>query len=84
MSEKKPVIDVDSVQRMANEICNDYRALLRKEHYEILKRIKEDKDKRIINEEIVQELLHNLSLLEYRNDETWGNLHPIIRPLVDF
>jgi energy-coupling factor transporter ATP-binding protein EcfA2 len=82
LSEKKIIIDIESVNRMANEIRNDYRALLRPKHYEILNRTKKDKEKRIVNEEIVQELLHNLSLLEYRNDETWGDVHPIVKPLL--
>lgn len=83
LSKKKTNIDIESVHRMANEIRNDYRALLRPEHYKILKQTKKDKEKRIVNEEIVQELLHNLSLLEYRNDETWTDVHPIVKPLLE-
>lgn len=82
LSEKKTAIDIEDIRRMANEIRNDYRALLREEHYKILNQVKNDKEKRIVNEEIVQELLHNLSLLEYRNDEIWGDVHPIVRPLL--
>ncbi|MFH0774483.1 MAG: hypothetical protein V2A53_03170 [bacterium] len=83
LTKKKDVIDLESVHRMANEIRNDYRALLKPEHYDTLKRLKEDKTKKIMNEETVQELLHNLSLLEYRNDETWGDVHPIVKPLLE-
>ncbi|MEW6097422.1 MAG: hypothetical protein AB1567_13025 [bacterium] len=83
LSEKKTNINIESVGRMANEIRNDYRALLRPEHYKILNQIKKDKEKRIVSEEIVQGLLHNLSLLEYRNDETWGDIHPIVKPLLE-
>lgn len=75
-------IDLESVERMANEIRNDYRALLQKKHYRILQKTQKDEEKRIVNEEVVQELLHNLSLLEYRNDETWGDVHPIVKPLL--
>ena len=83
LTKKKDVIDLESVHRMANEIRNDYRALLKPEHYDTLKRLKEDKTKKIMNEETVQELLHNLSLLEYRNDETWGDVHPIVKSLLE-
>lgn len=83
LSEKKTNIDIESVGKMANEIRNDYRALLQPKHYEILKQIKKDKEKRIVNEDIVRELLHNLSLLEYHNDETWGDVHPIVKPLLE-
>ncbi|MBI5207679.1 MAG: hypothetical protein HY934_07805 [Candidatus Firestonebacteria bacterium] len=83
LSENKNIIDIESVRKMASEIRNDYRSLLRQKHYKILKQIKEDKDKKIVNEETTQELLHNLSLLEYRNDETWGDIHPIVKPLLE-
>lgn len=83
LTKKKEAIDLESVHRMANEIRNDYRALLRPEHYQTLKQVSEDKAKRIMNEEIIQELLHNLSLLEYRNDDTWGDVHPIVKSLLE-
>jgi hypothetical protein len=82
LSEKKNVIDISHVRRMVNEIRNDYISILQNKHYEILNKIKEDKDKRIVNEETVQEVLHNLSLLEYRNDDIWANVHPIVKPLL--
>jgi hypothetical protein len=53
-------------------------SLIEMETY-LLKKIKR---KEFVNEDIVQELLHNLSLLEYRNDETWGDVHPIVKPLL--
>jgi len=82
LSGDKERIDLESVERMANEIRNDYRALLQPKHYRVLQQTQKDKEKRIVNEEVVQELLHNLSLLEYRNDETWGDVHPIVKPLL--
>jgi hypothetical protein len=30
----------------------------------------------------VREVLHNLSLLEYANDERWCDVHPIVMPLL--
>ncbi|MDI6792725.1 MAG: hypothetical protein QME81_07660 [bacterium] len=83
LSQEKIVIDVESVRTIANEIRNDYRALLREEHYKTLNLIKKDNEKKIVNDEITQELLHNLSLLEYRNGETWGDVHPIVASLLE-
>ena len=34
------------------------------------------------NEDAVREVLHNLSLLEYANDERWCDVHPIVLPLL--
>ncbi|MFQ5456264.1 MAG: hypothetical protein ACE5EA_08695 [Nitrospirota bacterium] len=80
---KKTVIDQDIIKRVVREIQNDYRIMLREEQYEILKMVNGDEEKkRIVNDRIGQELLHNLSLLEYRNDEVWVDVHPIVRHLL--
>jgi len=76
------IIDAASVHMAANEIRNDYRVMLREDQYQMLAKINVDKDKKVINHEIVQQLLHNLSLLEYRNDDSWADVHPIVKPLL--
>lgn len=82
LTSKEGIIDLANIHRAANEIRNDYRAVLREDQYQMLKKINEDKEKRVTNNEIVRQLLHNLSLLEYRNDESWVDVHPIVKPLL--
>lgn len=80
--DKKQMIDVVDITKAANEIRRDYQVMLRPEQYNLLNRINEDKEKKPVNEEVVRSCLHNLSLLEYRNDEVWVDVHPIVKPLL--
>lgn len=79
--EKRGQITDAMVDAVAAEIRNDFRAALRSEHYEALRRC--SLSHRVINEVTVQEALHNLSLLEYKNTDEWCDVHPIARPLLD-
>ncbi len=36
----------------------------------------------MVNNEVVQTLLHNLALLEYRNNDVWVDVHPIVKPIL--
>ena len=40
-------------------------------------------DKALSNEEEIRDLLHNISLLEYADDEPWRDVHPVVLPLVE-
>jgi hypothetical protein len=40
-------------------------------------------NKAINNDEAHRALLHNLSMLQYRNDDVWYDVHPIVVPLID-
>lgn len=73
-------ISVEMVEGVAAEIRSDFRALLQAEHYELLRRAGAEKE--VINEPAVVEVLHNLSLLEYRNAQDWCDVHPIVKPLL--
>lgn len=81
-SSNKKVIDLTNIHQVVNEIRNDYRVMLREEQYQMLTKINDDKEKRVTNNEIVRQLLHNLSLLEYRNADSWVDVHPIVKPLL--
>jgi hypothetical protein len=74
-------ITVKMVDNAASEIRNDFRALLLPEHYEALRTAAEKHT--VVNSQTKQEILHNLSLLEYHNDEDWSDAHPIVKPLLD-
>jgi hypothetical protein len=73
-------ITTEIVRRVAAEIGNDFRRLLLPEHYEALRKARVTKQ--ITPDETVRQLLENLSLLEYRNDDTWCDAHTIVRSLL--
>jgi hypothetical protein len=81
LSRGQKVIDESSVQAAITEIHNDYQALLEPRHYQTLRRYHQSKW--LVNEDEVREVLHNLSLLEYANDERWCDVHPIVLPLLE-
>jgi hypothetical protein len=81
LSRGQKVIDESSVQAAITEIRNDYQALLEPRHYQTLRRYHQSKW--LVNEDEVREVLHNLSLLEYANDERWCDVHPIVLPLLE-
>ena len=74
------VIDEAAVAGAARRRRNDYQVLLTSEQLELLGRIR--RTKRVENDEAYRALLHNLSALEYRNDEVWYDVHPVVRPLL--
>lgn len=76
-------VELQDVERAANKVRNVYRTLLTAEHYRELWRVQHDPRKQQTNSPISQELIHNLSLLEYRNDDSWWDVHPIVAPLLE-
>ena len=76
-----PRIDVDNVERAARRKRVDYQVLLTRDQLELLKQVASDK--RIENDEEHRSLLHNLSVLEHRNDEVWHDVHPLVVKLLD-
>ncbi|MGV3724255.1 MAG: hypothetical protein ACO1SX_25450 [Actinomycetota bacterium] len=69
------------VDAVAAEIRSDFRAALGSAHYKKLRECATKHD--CMNDAAVQEVLHNLALLEYRNAEDWCDVHPIVRPLLE-
>jgi len=59
----------------------DYQALLRPGHYEALRERR--RDKTLVNDETVRDLLYNQSLLEYANGDAWCDVHPVVWPLLE-
>lgn len=81
LSQGREAIDEESVHKVIADVRNDYQALLTQQHYATLRRRRQDKS--LVNEEEVRDLLHNLSLLEYRNDQVWCDVNPIVAPLLE-
>jgi hypothetical protein len=69
------------VNAIAADMRSDFQAFLRSDHHDALRRSAETH--KMVNDPAVQECLHNLSLLEYRNeDNDWCDVHPIVRSLL--
>jgi hypothetical protein len=68
------------VERAEREIRSDFRRILLSEDYSTLKEI--CKNNEICGIERIGHLLHNLSVLEYMNDETWCDIHPTLEELL--
>lgn len=77
----KPVIDRASLEDAVTEVRSDFQAMLEPGHYVTLRQYRQTRW--LENEESVREVLHNLSLLEYANDQRWCDVHPIVDPLLD-
>ena len=69
-------IIVDDVERAKQEIRSDFKRMLSTEDYTILEGI--CKNNEIHGIEKIGHLLHNLSVLEYTNGETWCDIHPTL------
>ena len=71
----------EDVARAESEIRSDFKRILNSNDYDILKEICENNEMHGI--ERFGHLLHNLSILEYTNDETWCDIHPTLEKLIN-
>lgn len=89
----KAQIDLSIAQTAVATIRNEYQRSLRAEHYPQLRMVHQDKQVREIHrvqrrpdeeesELALLELLHNLSILEYCNQDSWWDVHPIVQSLL--
>ena len=81
ITRKKTLIDKDIVVEVINGLKNSYQAQLSDEDYEVLLKIYESKE--IKRDEKLVGLLHNLSVLEYKNGRSWCDLNPIVRSILE-
>jgi hypothetical protein len=78
---RQPAVTTGMVNAIAADMRSDFQAFLRSDHHDALRRSAETH--KMVNDPAVQECLHNLSLLEYRNeDNDWCDVHPIVRSLL--
>ncbi|MDQ2711770.1 MAG: hypothetical protein M3Y24_05950 [Acidobacteriota bacterium] len=80
MVDDKPVIDQSAVQAAIKSSRRDYEVLLSRDQIGLLRKIHRTRE--IDNDEAHRELLHNLSCLEYWNDNVWYDVHPVVEPLL--
>jgi nucleoside-triphosphatase THEP1 len=81
LKEGRSVIDTAAVQAAAHQQRREYEVLLDRDQRELLKEV--HTNKAINNDESHRALLHNLSVLQYRNDDVWYDVHPIVLPLIE-
>lgn len=70
----------EDAERAEREIRSDFKRILKPKDYVTLKEICMNNE--ICGIENVGDLLHNLSVLEYMNDETWCDIHPTLEELL--
>ena len=81
MKSQKPSIDETAVELAAKAKRMDYQVLLTAEQLVLLREVHQTRQ--VKNDEAHRALLHNLSVLEYRNDGVWYDVHPVILPLLN-
>jgi GTPase SAR1 family protein len=81
ITREKKIITKDIAIEVVNGLKNFYQAQLSDSDYDVLIDVCKTKDiKR--NEQLVG-LLHNLSVLEYKNDRSWCDVNPIVRSILE-
>lgn len=78
---KSALLDSTDIEWAASEIRNEYRRILDKEDLKLLKKVSENN--RLEYNERLRPLLQLLALLEYRDEENWCDIHPVLRKLLN-
>jgi hypothetical protein len=81
VSEGDEKLSVGPVEQATRKIRDEYRLFLTEDQYTQLGVCHKTKELR--NSDQFKDLLGNLSLLEYRNDENWCDVNPIVLPLIE-
>ncbi len=79
LNQQSQKISLQIVRSVAAEMANEYRGVLKPKHYPVLQEL--HRTKQIVRSQTVQELLENLSLLEYPNEHDWCDAHVAVQPL---
>jgi hypothetical protein len=77
---KAAQIEVEDIEWSATEIRNEYRRILDKEDLKLLKKVQETKQLEYTDR--MRPLLQLLALLEYRDQENWCDVHPVLRKML--
>ncbi len=76
----KEMIDREEARQAVQGRRREYDVLLPDDQRRLLREVEEKKW--VDNDEKFQPLLNNLSALEYRNEEVWYDVHPLVKPLL--
>ena len=74
-------LEINDIEWAATEIRNEYRRILDKEDIRLLKKVKDDN--RLEYNDRLRSLLQVLAVLEYRDEENWCDVHPVLRNLLN-
>jgi hypothetical protein len=77
---KAAQIEPEDIEWAATEIRNEYRRILDKEDLKLLRSVHDHK--RLEYSDRLRPLLQLLALLEYRDDENWCDVHPVLRKML--
>ncbi len=70
----------EDVEKARREMTGDFKRVIKSDDYDLLNEIYKNNDTRKIDK--IGHLLHNLSVLEYINDETWYDINPVLEELL--
>jgi hypothetical protein len=73
-------IEKPDIEWAATEIRNEYRRILDREDIKLLKKV--NSDNRLEYTDRLRSLLQILAVLEYRDEDNWCDVHPVIRGLL--
>jgi len=71
----------EDVERAGQERRSDFKRILETADYDRLEEVYKNNNIRGIDK--IGHLLHNLSVLEYENDENWCDIHPTLENVLD-
>lgn len=74
-------IVAEDVARSASELRSDFRRMLSGEDIEVLRHVRSSQE--LTNPEQLAPLLYISAAIEYVNDESWVDVHPIVLPLLE-
>ncbi len=77
---KADQIDIHDIEWAAQEIRNEYKRILDDEDLQLLKKVQQNKQ--LEHTERMRTLLQLLALLEYRDQENWCDVHPVLRKML--
>lgn len=80
-TEELPVTNL-AAERAAQRLVNDYGRAIPEHHWDLLARVWADQA--VKNDSDHQQMLFNLSVLEYQNEERWCDVHPAVLELPQF
>jgi energy-coupling factor transporter ATP-binding protein EcfA2 len=79
----KFTINQEILEEAANKLRNDFALPLGKKDYEILQKVYDNFKPDDPKQDEFLDLLHQLSVLEYRNRENWYDIHPLVVNLLE-
>lgn len=74
-------LEKPDIEWAATEIRNEYRRILDKDDIKLLKKVLHDN--RLEYNDRLRSLLQVLAVLEYRDEENWCDVHPVLRKLLN-